>query len=67
LSLPAGDRVELAAFNDQDFGFLRVTLDAGRHSLTGEYFAAARLSGPAKALPALEDSFTLDLRSHTVR
>jgi hypothetical protein len=67
LSLPAGDRVELAAFNDQDFGFLRVTVDAGKHTLTGEYFAAASLTRPAKALPALDDSFTIDLRSHTVR
>jgi acid phosphatase type 7 len=67
LTLSGGDRLELAAFNDQDFGFLRVTLDASKHSLTGEYFAAANSPSPSKALPAVDDSFTLDLRSRTVR
>jgi hypothetical protein len=67
LSLPAGDRVELATFNDQDFGFLRITLDGNKHSLTGEYFTAFTPAGAQTALPALADSFTLDLRSHTVR
>jgi hypothetical protein len=61
---PAGETVELSAFNDTDFGFLRVTLDAGRRRLTGEYFAAPSSPG---ASPTLGDSFTLDLRMHTVR
>ena len=66
LRLPAGDRVELAAFNDNDFGFLRLTLERNKHRLTGEYFTV--FTGPATPgrLPALYDSFTLDLRSHTV-
>ena len=67
LSCPPGDRVELAAFNDTDFGFLRATLDGGKHTLTGEYFTAFTSSPSAKAVQALDDSFTLDLRSHTVR
>jgi len=40
LSLSVGDRVELAAFNDTVFGFLRVTLDRSRRRLSGEYFTA---------------------------
>jgi hypothetical protein len=64
---PAGDRVELAAFNDEDFGFLRVTLDGGKRRLTGEHFAAFNSSASPRALPALDDSFTLDLRTHTLR
>jgi hypothetical protein len=64
---PAGDRVELAAFNDTDLGFLRLTLDGNQRILTGEYFSAFTSSPSAKALPALSDSFTLDLRAHAVR
>jgi hypothetical protein len=67
LSVPAGDRVELARFNDRDFGFLRMTLDQGRRRLTGEYFKAFTLGPSPGALPALDDSFTLDLGSHAVR
>jgi hypothetical protein len=64
---PAGDRVEFAAANDRDFGFLRLTLDGTQHQLTGEYFGAFNLAGSPNALPALDDSFTLDLRTHSIR
>jgi hypothetical protein len=64
---PAGDRVELVAANDRDFGFLRLTLDGTKQQLTGEHFAAFNLAGSPKALPALDDSFTLDLRTHSIR
>ena len=64
---PAGDHVELAAFNDRDFGFLRVTLDGNKRTLMGEYFKAFTLFPSPQASPALDDSFTLDLRTHTVR
>jgi hypothetical protein len=63
LSLPAGDRVELAAFNDEEFGFLRLTLDSNHKKLTGEYFAAFAPS-PGRPLPTLADSFQLDLLAH---
>jgi hypothetical protein len=66
LSLPTGDRVELAAFNDVDFGFLRITLDADRHRLIGEYFRAFTPAPGDEKLPAPGDTFTVDLRSHTV-
>jgi hypothetical protein len=67
LILPAEDRIALAAFDDQDFGFLRITLDASKHTLTGEYFTVSNEPAAPKALAALNDSFVLDLRSHTVR
>jgi hypothetical protein len=67
LSLPAGDRIELAAFNDRDFGFLRLSVDERRRKLAGEYFTAFTLDPSSGALPALDDSFTLDLSSHTVQ
>ncbi len=67
LSLPAGDRVELAAFDDEEFGFVRFTLDGGTHNLTGEYFRAFASSRSPGASPAVADSFRLDLRSHTLR
>jgi acid phosphatase type 7 len=67
LSLSRGDRVELAAFNDMEFGFLRVTVDRNRQRLTGEYFTAFSLALSVKTLPALDDTFTLDLSSHTLQ
>lgn len=56
--LPAGERVRVVAFDDQSFGFARITIAGG--TLTGEYFAAS--PGPL----ALADSFTLDLAHHHV-
>ena len=67
LNFPAGDRIELAASNDRDFGFLCVTLDRSSRSLTGEYFTAFTLDPAPGTLSALADSFTLDLSSHTLR
>jgi hypothetical protein len=67
LTLPAGDRARLAASNDQDFGFVRVTIDSKRKTLTGEFFAAySEVRDPA-GLPALSDSFTLDLQTHRLK
>jgi hypothetical protein len=64
LSLPTGDRIELAAYNDQDFGFVRITLDAAKHTLTGEFFTVSNSSQAAPSSPA--DSFILDLKTHTL-
>ena len=55
--LAPGDRVQVVAFNDQSFGFLRLTI-AGR-VLTGEFFTAGPSAGPA-----LSDSFILDMDAH---
>ncbi len=67
LVIAAGDKVELSTFNDQAFGFLRLTLDNNAHTLMGEYFAAFSMAASANTLPTIDDSFTLDLRSHKVR
>jgi hypothetical protein len=66
-TVPAGDSLELAAFNDEDFGFLRLTLDGSKHMLIGEYFAAVPSSYSERELPAVDDSFTLDYKAHTVK
>lgn len=66
LTIPAGDKVKLAAFNERDFGFLRLTLDGNKQTLTGEYFTAFFLPPSTGSLPALDDSFVLDLRSHRI-
>jgi hypothetical protein len=67
LTLPEGDRAQLVAYNDRDFGFLRLTLDGRKKALVGEFFAvAAVVDGPGEA-SRLADSFTLDLQSHTIR
>lgn len=55
-ALPSGDRVRVIVFDDQSFGFARVTLAGG--TLTGDFFAAS--PGPL----ALADRFTLNLATH---
>lgn len=64
LTLADGDRARLVAYNDQDFGFARVTLDLPQRQLHGEFFAVHNEAGAAGGLPAPRDSFTLDLKSH---
>jgi hypothetical protein len=66
LTLPDGASAELAAYNHLDFGFLRLTLDAGKKQLLGEFFAAFSESRDSARLPELCDSFGLDLRDHRV-
>jgi hypothetical protein len=60
LVLPPDDQVELVAYNDRDFGFLRVTLNDRKRTLKGEFFTV-----PSPGAPA--DSFTLDLESHRIK
>jgi hypothetical protein len=65
LTLASGDGAQLIHYNDQDFGFLRLTLDANEQTLHGEFFAAYN-SEDTGLLPALRDAFTVDLRMHKV-
>jgi hypothetical protein len=58
LTLPAGDNVQAVAYNDQSFGFLRLTIGSGK--LTGEFFVA-----DARSL-TLADAFILDMDKHQV-
>lgn len=67
LIIPNGASAELVAYNHLDFGFLRLTLDAGKRQLLGEFFAAFSESRDSARLPELTDSFCLDLREHRVR
>jgi hypothetical protein len=70
LSVPDGDRIELAAHNDMDLGFLRITLDGAKRTLTGEYFVVSNSTASSSSStkqPALDDSFTLDLKAHRVK
>jgi hypothetical protein len=66
LALPPGDRARLVAYNDRDFGFLRLTLDQNKHLLVGDFFTCYREGGDPAARPALADFFTLDLRAHAL-
>ena len=65
-ALPKGDSAKVVAYNDQEFGFLRLTVDINEKVVTGEFFAAYDQSNPSAALPALRDSFTLHLQKHTI-
>jgi hypothetical protein len=67
LTLPTGAQALLMAYNHLDFGFLRLTLDAGKKHLMGEFFAAFSESRDSARLPKLSDSFCLDLREHRVK
>lgn len=66
LVIPLGDRAQLVAFNDEDFGFLRLTIDANKKTLSGEFFAAFSEMHDPSCLPALADSFVLDLQTHRI-
>jgi hypothetical protein len=66
LVLPVGDSAQLVAYNNQDFGFLRVTLHRKKRIMIGEFFAVYSEERDSAALPALYDTFTLDLETHTV-
>jgi hypothetical protein len=58
LELPAGDQAQVVSYNDQSYGFLRVTVTSGR--LVGEFFAV----GGDQVRRA--DVFRLDLATHRV-
>jgi hypothetical protein len=66
LALPQGDSVKVAFYNDNDFGFLRLTVDKNRRTVAGEFFSAYNPSNPGATLPVLSDSFTLHLDKHTI-
>jgi hypothetical protein len=66
LVIPADDHAQVVAFNDEDFGFLRLTVDVNKKTLTGEFFAAFSETHDPSCLPALADSFVLDLQTHRI-
>jgi hypothetical protein len=60
-----GEGTQMASFNDNEHGFLRMTIDLKRRVLLGEYFVAySAASGSVR--PASRDSFTLDLKRHRI-
>jgi hypothetical protein len=65
-ALPKGDSAKVVAYNDQEFGFLRLTVDINEKVVIGEFFAACDQSNPSVTLPALRDSFALHLQKHTI-
>lgn len=67
MRLTDGASALLAAYNDQDFGFMRLTLDMKKKRLIGEFFAAFGESHDSGSLPQLCDSFRLDLREHLMK
>jgi hypothetical protein len=66
LALPKGDSVKVAFYDDNDFGFLRLTVDKNQKIVIGEYFLVPDVSNPVAARPVLADSFTLRLDNHTI-
>jgi 3',5'-cyclic AMP phosphodiesterase CpdA len=66
LAIPNGDTVKVASYNDEDFGFLRLTVDKNQKIVIGEFFAAFSESNPNANLPILSDSFVLRLENHTI-
>jgi hypothetical protein len=66
LALPKGDSVKVAFYNDNDFGFLRLTVDKNQKIVIGEFFAVQSESNPGANLAVLSDSFTLHLDKHTI-
>jgi hypothetical protein len=66
LAIPNGDSVKVTSYNDEDFGFLRLTVDKNQKIVIGEFFAAFNESNPSASLPVLSDSFVLRLEKHTI-
>ena len=66
IAVPKGDSVKVVAYNDDDFGFLRITADASKKTVIGEFFSAYNESNPNAAMPKVSDSFTLHLENHTI-
>jgi hypothetical protein len=66
IAVPKGDSVKVVAFNDDDFGFLRITVDANKRIVIGEFFTAYNELNPKAGMPKLSDSFTLHLEKHTI-
>jgi hypothetical protein len=66
IAVPKGDSVKVVAYNDDDLGFLRITVDAKQKIVIGEFFSAYNESNPKAAMPKLSDSFTLHLEKHTI-
>lgn len=70
--LPKGHSATIAAYNDLDFGFLRITVDLDHRRLTGDYFAVYPLdvhdclSADMPHSRTRHDAFTVDLANHTV-
>jgi hypothetical protein len=67
LTLSDGANAQLTAYNNLDFGFLRLTLIAYKKHLIGEFFAAFSEIRDSARLPELCDSFRLDLREHRMK
>jgi hypothetical protein len=65
-AFPEGDSAEMVAYNDKEHGFMRMTLDLKHRTLIGEYFAAYNAASGSTGVPALRDSFTLDLSKHRI-
>jgi Calcineurin-like phosphoesterase len=66
LALPKGDSVKIASYNDNDFGYLRLTVNKSQKIVIGEFFAVSDGSNSAAATALLSDSFTLRLDKHTI-
>ena len=58
--------MKVAFYDDNDFGFLRLTVDKNQKIVIGEYFVVPDVSNPVAARPVLADSFTLRLDNHTI-
>jgi hypothetical protein len=66
LALPKGDSVKVVSYNDDDFGFLRLTVDSNQKMVIGEFFSAYNESNPTGTFPVLSDSFVLRLEKHKI-
>ena len=63
---PEGESAQMVQYNDKEHGFMRITLDLKHRTLIGEYFAAYNAASGSTGVPALRDSFALDLSKHRV-
>jgi hypothetical protein len=67
-TFPDGHSATVEAYNDLDFGFVRIHVDAKARRIVGEYFAAYPLTAHAQDgyVRPRHDVFRLDYRKHTL-
>jgi len=63
-NLPEGHTIQVVSYNDQDFGFMRVTVDLGQRVLTGEFRAAYMPQPALRSGRVRDDVFHVNLETH---
>ncbi len=62
--LPPNNSANVVAYDDKNFGFLRITVDLKAHQIRGKFFSIDLKAAISKTNPTCTDRFVLDLQQH---